>query len=337
MDYIRFMNYCQDNNANEYTKIEVGEVFKDKNRSGGDKRWRERKLNNIRLGMDFTTLNHKNVSDRVYSCAERLEFGVQRDGTLKLSRVWFCKNKLCPVCNWRRSLKHSTQASKVIDKAIKENRTAQFLFLTLTVKNVSGTDLNKALSDLTKSFDRLIRRAKVKKNLIGFMRATEVTYNQSRDDYHPHLHILLMVKSTYFKGVKNYISQEEWCAMWQQSAKLSYTPQVDIRKVKSSNNNKKDIKKAVLETAKYPVKPIDSLKLDDHVRVDVVNNLYNGLYKKRQIAYGGELKRIFQEMKLDDLENGNLVNVDEDSDSEMTVNKVVAEWFWDTKNYYRTR
>ena len=76
-------------------------------------------------------------------------------------------------------------------------------FLTLTVKNVASQDLKDELRNLTKGFDRLFKRAKVKKNLIGYMRATEVTYNSETKEYHPHLHILLMVKSTYFKGKGN--------------------------------------------------------------------------------------------------------------------------------------
>lgn len=329
------MNDCQ---GKEYDKIQVGEVFIDTGKNGKDNQWRERKLRNINLGDDFKILQHGVTSQRVFACAERLEFNVQTDGTLKLGKVWFCKNKLCPVCNWRRSLKHSSQASRVLNKAMNTYRTAKFLFLTLTVKNVSGSNLGTSLTELTKSFDRLIRRAKVKRNLIGFMRATEVTYNEKRDDYHPHLHVLLMVKSTYFKGTNNYIDQSEWQRMWQQSAKLTYVPQVDIRKVKSKYDDVDSIRKAVLETAKYPVKPIDSMGLDKSTRLDVVDNLYKGLHRKRQIAYGGELKRIYKELGLDDTENGNLVKFSgTENDSSDNVNQVVAKWLWSSKNYYRVR
>ncbi|MCC9878570.1 protein rep, partial [Streptococcus agalactiae] len=29
-------------------------------------------------------------------------------------------NKLCPMCNWRRSMKYSYQTSKIVDEAIKK-------------------------------------------------------------------------------------------------------------------------------------------------------------------------------------------------------------------------
>ncbi|EWK77635.1 protein rep, partial [Staphylococcus aureus] len=28
------------------------------------------------------------------------------EGYLKLHKTWFCKSKLCPVCNWRRAMKN---------------------------------------------------------------------------------------------------------------------------------------------------------------------------------------------------------------------------------------
>lgn len=328
------MNDCQEV---EYNDCQVGEEFLDKNSKGKDKKWKQRKLNNIALGEDFKKLQIEKVSNNVFSCAERLEYKVNTDGSLSLNKVWFCKNKLCPICNWRRALKHSYQASMVLDIAMKKYPNAQFLFLTLTVKNVKGSDLKESLTDLTKSFDRLFRRAKVKKNLIGFMRATEVTYNEERDDYHPHLHILLMVKSTYFKSSDNYISQSEWSELWKQSAKLDYNPVVDIRKIKTKveDSDDENLYKAVLETAKYPVKPIDSMDLSEDTRLKVVANLYQGLYKKRQISYGGELKTIYKSLCLDSVEDGDLINVTDTDNLEKTYNVVVAKWFWEFKKYIR--
>ncbi|MHC3905089.1 protein rep, partial [Streptococcus thermophilus] len=70
------------------------------------------------------------------------------------------------------------QTSRIVDEAIKQEPKGRFLFLTLTVKNVEGKALNSTISQLTKSFDRLFRRAKVKKNLLGYLRSVEVTHNE---------------------------------------------------------------------------------------------------------------------------------------------------------------
>src|SRR5699024_11760237 len=78
-------------------------------------------------------------------------------------------------------------------------------FLTLTVRNVyDGTELNKSLSDMSKGFNRMMKYKKINKNLVGFMRATEVTVNNIDNSYNQHMHVLVCVESTYFYNTENY-------------------------------------------------------------------------------------------------------------------------------------
>lgn len=309
--------------------------FKDFDKNGKDRKWRERKLSNIELGKRLEALGYRTFQN-VIKCSEVLIFKKNDDGNLKLHQTWFCKNKLCSICNWRRSMKYSYQAMRIVDKAIETEPKGRFLFLTLTIKNVCGDELNKTLSDMTKYFDRLFKRKKVKKNLIGFLRATEVTRNDETEMYHPHLHILLFVKSSYFKGDgENYISQKEWQELWKQSAKLNYDPVVDIRVVKP--NEKKgtsDIRSAVLETAKYPVKPIDEMGKTEEEKLQVTDDLMQGLYRKRQIAFGGLFKKIRKELQLSDIENGDLINTSDEQEVATRGEEIVARWNWQRQNYY---
>src|SRR5699024_8092435 len=144
--------------------------------------------------------------NNIHSCAEHLNFKRAIDGTLRLYQMYTCKNKQCPICAWRRSMKYQVQISKVVEEAMKRTTKGRILVLTLTVENILGEDVNAELSRLTKAFDRLFKRAKVKKNIIGFLRATEVTRNELMNTYHPHIHVLLFVSPTYFKNKENYIS-----------------------------------------------------------------------------------------------------------------------------------
>ena len=224
-------------------------------------------------------------------------------------------------------MKYSYQTSRIVDEAIKQEPKVRFLFLTLTVKNVEGEALNSTISQLTKSFDRLFRRAKVKKNLLGYLRSVEVTHNEDDNSYHPHIHVLMMVKSSYFKGKENYITQKEWGDMWSQSLKVDYTPMIDIRTVKEKG---KGLRGAVLETAKYPTKPI---KMDIENK-QVVDDLYNGLYRKRQLGYGGLFKTIKKQLTLDDVENGDLVYTSDDKENISKGTEIVAIWNATKQNYY---
>ena len=312
------------------------QVFQDISKTGKDRKWKERKLKNIELASQLDILGYRSF-ERVFQCAEVLKFVEQSDGTKKLYQSYFCKNKLCALCNWRRSMKYSYQASKIVEEAMVRQPKGRFLFLTLTVKNVTGQELNKSMTDILIGFNRLMKYKKVDKNLIGFLRATEVTYSKKLDSYHPHLHVLLMVKPGYFRSKADYLNQEEWTELWQKAMKLDYTPLVDIRAVKADKG--KGLKGAILETAKYPVKPFDvtDKKTDftDQEKLQIVDDMLTGLHRKRQIGFGKLFKEIKKDLDFDDLEDGNLVQTGED-DTEGTSSgrEIVAIWNWERKNYY---
>lgn len=305
-----------------------GEILVDKSSQGKKRDWRGRKVLSLRLADIFENLGYKkSLVERVQTCGDTLRFIQNQDGSLKLYQAYFCKNKLCPMCNWRRSMKYSYQTSRIVDEAIKQESKGRFLFLTLTVKNVEGEALNSTISQLTKSFDRLFKRAKVQRNLLGYLRSVEVTHNENDKTYHPHIHVLMMVRPSYFQSKKDYITQKEWSDMWSQSLKVDYVPMIDIRTVKETG---KGLRGAVLETAKYPTKPI---KLDVENK-QVVDDLYNGLYRKRQLGYGGLFKTIKKQLALDDAENGDLVHTSDDKENISKGTEIVAIWNATKQNYY---
>jgi len=310
--------------------------FRDISKTGKDRRWKERKRATNEHARRLETLGYKAFAN-VYQCAEVLKFLQGQDGLLKLKQAWFCKNKLCPMCNWRRSMKYGVQLGKIIDVAREREPKASFIFLTLTVKNVRGEDLGAELTRLTKAFKRLFERAKVKRSVIGYLRAIEVTYSAERDDYHPHIHVLLMVRASYFKKKEYYISQDEWTEMWEQSAKLDYKPRVDVRKVKPNQRKSKradDLRGSILEVAKYPTKPIEKMGKTEEQKLKVTDDLMKGLYRKRQIGFGGLFKTIRKELQLEDVETGDLVHVDEDNEETSLGVEIVAIWNWERMDYY---
>lgn len=234
----------------------------------------------------------------------------------------------------------SYQNAEIISEAIKQQPTARFLFLTLTVKNVyDGQALNDVLREMTKAFNRLIKYKAVSKNLVGFMRATEVTVNDKDNSFHPHFHILLMVKSTYFKDSNNYLSQDDWTGYWKKAMQIDYTPIVNIKAVKGKSKEKDDVKGAVLETSKYPVKDSDYLTNDVERDKFVTDNLETGLHRKRQIGYGLLFKEIRKKLQLDDVEDGDLQNIgaDEEDETSETAQMIFAKWNNMRKNYFIKR
>lgn len=308
-----------------------GDEFKDISKNGKDRKWKERKRKNVKLANIFDKLDYPdNFVSNIQSCAEHLKFKRASDGSLRLFQMYTCKNKQCAICSWRRSMKYQVQISKIVQEAMIRKTKGRFLFLTLTVENVSGEDLNNELSRLSEAFNRLMKYKKVAKNIFGFLRATEVTRNELMDTYHPHIHVLLFVSPTYFKNKENYISQDEWTDLWKKSAKLDYYPIVDVRAIKPKNEKTSDIRSAILETAKYPVKPME-LTVES---AKVVDELQKGLYRKRQIAFGGLFKQIKKELELDDIENGDLINLGDEESSISDGEVISVLWNHERQNYY---
>ena len=63
-------------------------------------------------------------------------------------------------------------------------------------------------------------------------------------------------------------------------------------------------------------------------------DLFEGLYRKRQIGFGKLFKTIKKELDLDDVEDGNLVQTGEDSQEVSRGQEIVAVWNWQRKNYF---
>ena len=118
----------------------------------------------------------------------------------KLVRANFCRDRLCPMCQWRRSMKLAYQVNQVCHLAFLEKPGLRFLFLTLTTRNVRGDKLKAAIDEMNYGFSKLMNRKEVKRSVEGYFKAIEVTYNSNREDYHPHFHVILAVKPSYFQG-----------------------------------------------------------------------------------------------------------------------------------------
>lgn len=324
------------NNSMTVNDRQVNKPFKDITNTGKIRPWREKKLANVTYAELLQILEFKK-SNNVKQCGEVLEFKPSDTGHLKLYRTWFCKSKLCPVCNWRRAMKQSYQSQRVVEEVLKEYPSSRWLFLTLTIKNVwTGEELNESLGYMTKAFNKLKQYKKVSKNLIGFMRTTEITVNKENGSYNQHMHVLLCVSGTYFKNKENYVSQDEWTNLWQRALQVEYKPVVNVKSIRPNKKNDTAITSAIKETAKYSVKSSDYLTDDLESNLKAVEDLEVGLYAKRLISYGGALKTAHKKLNLDDNEVGNLINTSDDeiSESESQANSIIAIFNYEKQNYY---
>lgn len=210
-----------------------GRVLQDITPAGKVRPWASHK-SDAQLLSYALELSDKHAAQRVRHCADTLWFRRHEDGTLRLDTAQFCRVRLCPVCQWRRSLKMYGQLHQVVQALAQQRQAAgaqpyAWLLLTLTVRNCSGPDLSATLDTIAKGWDRLCKTQRYKRAVRGTMRAIEITYNRRTGQYHPHMHVLCAVLPSYYTS-RDYIKQAQWTDMWRDAARLDYTPVVDVRR-----------------------------------------------------------------------------------------------------------
>lgn len=314
--------------------IGTGEVLQDYSSTGKERPWKLHKKENLRLVELYKKARIKDINlisdSRLFDlehCGDTLTFLQNAEGKKKLKTANFCRVRLCPMCQWRRSLKMFSQVKKITDKILENDKSTRFIFGTFTIKNTDAENLEACINTLNKKFKYLVDQKKtfapakkLKQNLLGYLKAVEVTYNSKDKTYHPHLHVIFAVKSTFFKNSSNYMTKKEWIELWQKALGVDYKPQTDIRAIKSGTA------KAVAEVAKYPVKTAPILSLSDDEAIKVLKTLTLSLNKKRFVSYGGIFKTVKQELKLADVETDkDLVNTD--IEQQERFNAVIAVLF----------
>ena len=145
---------------------------------------------------------------------------------------------------------------------------------------------------------------------------------------HPHFHVLLMVKPSYFSH--GYVKHSEWQKQWMDCARLDYAPIVDVRnataKSGSGSSSAGDAKSAVLEAAKYAAKATELMELGP-----AISELHHQLRGRRLYALSTPLRKF---IKAGDIEASELMDNDAKPLPEGTDRvSVIAQWFEDKREY----
>lgn len=314
-----------------------------------EKRFRPKKEQSVLLAGSYRRLGDSKKAERVKDCGSWLEW-LERSGecvrdsgkgslgepagtlarpTYKLYHANFCRERLCPMCSWRRSYKIFGQMSQIMNYLGNGYR---YVFLTLTIPNCEPEELNKAIDDMLKGWHRLVNRKAFKQAVKGFFRALEVTRNKKNGTYHPHFHVVLAVLPSYFSHNDNdiYITRDEWLHMWQQSMQDDSITQVDVRIMRNKKTGEtfgEALNSAVCEAAKYAVKSGDYIFANNFELMDyIVSTLSSALSYRRLTALGGVFKDAQAQLGLDDCEDGDLVHVDNNIREDLATMILRYKW-----------
>lgn len=214
-----------------------------------------------------------------------------------------CNRRLCPMCEWRRSMVWRGRLLSGLDAFFQAHPTHTAIFATFTVKNSPVEELGASVKHILASWNRLAQ-CKFFPSPFWFRRV-EVTRGQrprgpdaapppptservKADDndptiplqshsrvracdgntpalwVHPHLHALILVPASYFSH--GYIRQSEWVRQWQMAARLDYMPSVDVRRARAKFTTAEafyDARAAGIEAMKYTTKATDMVQMGD--------------------------------------------------------------------------
>lgn len=261
----------------------------------------EHKLQTNDIIFKFLDTGFKTEFEKIKQCGNYLEFALKenqitKENKKKLAGANFCKNRFCPMCSWRR-VRNITGQLKDAFSVIQEKQKVATLFLTLTVSNPDVKDLKSTIAKMNKSFKKMSETKPFKNAVLGYFKSIEILGDKTPNGQaHPHFHILLVVKESYFKK-SDYLNKAQWTEMWKKALGVEYTPVVYVSRIKSKNENFSDIDSAIIETVKYSVKHSDLCKRSN----EDFYYLYTQTKSMRFISAGGILK-----------EHLNLIKIDED-------------------------
>jgi plasmid rolling circle replication initiator protein Rep len=268
---------------------------------------------------------------------------------LKLAVLHTCKVRWCSICQWARQRVWRRRFIIGIPKMLEAHPASRLLFLTLTEKNCAIADLRSTLDEMGKSFQRLMKRKELQGLIIGYAKSTEITKGAD-GSAHPHFHILLLVKSTYF-GRGHYLSHQDWMLLWRSAARLDYDPYVHIQTVKPKKGSQDTtgIISAVCEVAKYCVKPSDLTDKDDLAEKgknvltgqklsarDWFLELDRQMHGTKVMNLSGAFRKFMAEEEPQAEEILKAFNDDEDDEiPSIEEDKIFFNWWRDQKRYAR--
>ena len=130
------------------------------------------------------------ISSKIWYCGTSI--GLTYDGLIASAN--FCRNRFCPTCQWRRSVKLFRQNYECFRWIKTKYPGCRFIFLTLTVRNVPIDSFASCLADMSAAWNRFTLRRDFKRlGLLGWLRVLEITRNSGSGTYHPHFHVVLVV------------------------------------------------------------------------------------------------------------------------------------------------
>lgn len=256
-------------------------------------KWNEKKARNLRTAHKMIDAGFEERGKRMMFCGTFLTSEKCPEcGKSTISSANLCRDRLCPTCAWRLSLKRYAEMCCTL-QSIHDIGQYEAGFLTLTVKNCDPENLRYTIEKMAEDWHRMLCDRTVRGITIGWARSLEITYNWRTGQFHPHYHVIMLTEN----GGDQATLQQFFRNRWQVCARLPYEPITDYRSIESrasvrSDIDSADFTKAILETYKYSVKSDDI----EEMPLAIFRQFVTAIAGKRFCSYGGIIKKARREL-----------------------------------------
>ena len=291
----------------------------------------------------------RSIGQQIANCALKIKADIilkpDAEPEANLTGAYLCNQRFCPFCEARRTKALRARLYQGLEALYGDQPKLRGVFLTLTVRNVPLEDLGQQLDEMNRAWQRMKLCSFFPTDL--WFRRTEVTVGapvggkgfsaperdvrEDRYTAHPHFHVLLLVKPSYFST--GYIKQSEWQKQWQMALRSDYAPVVDVRAAKKkqgqSSGCSEDAKSAVVEAAKYSAKGQALMELGP-----AITTLHWQLRNRRMFAISRPLSKYVKqgEFSHQELMDGDAKQLPPGAERL----EVIAHWFEDVQEYVIT-
>ena len=233
--------------------------------------------------------------ERMKLCSSFLEIERCADcGKIMVHGAKLCRDRLCPTCNWRLSLRRYASMSRVMQAVFQAYPEYTYSLVTLTAKNCNSDELSMYMSEMQIAYNRCISQRWARAELAGWARSIEVTYNPKTRQLHPHYHIILAcpLESTGNRLVTEWMRQCTKRGLTVDWKAQDYSP------ITGKHTEGDSLAEAICEVYKYAIKSKDIAEMD----AGTLYHLARQISGKRLISSGGLIKRYMQMLDIEDME-----------------------------------
>lgn len=274
-------------------------------------KWRIKKAHAQRIAAVLRSIGEISRSNRMSSCANYIVARECKDcGAIHVIGTKLCRDRMCPICNWRLSMRRFASMYTVLDGLITAYPESRWCFMTLTVKNCLPQQLSETLDEMSRMWNSIASSPKFKDRYAGWARSVEITYNKETRTLHPHYHIILMTH----EGMK---PNEYVIHRWLEGCKLTTNKAAqDIRDIRSKDIESDIPVSAILECYKYAIK---TSELED-MPVSIFRETDKAIRHRRLVSYGGMIKDYAKLCEIKQLDNA---TEEDEEEAAALINKCV--------------